>query len=136
MNRGEMDHFDVFLSHAAPDLALAQVVQQRLGDAKIVCRPSRSDAPASEYTDEHIQTVLDASRAYVAIASRSSIQAPALFVEVGAASASKLPILFLLNDLASTDLPVFFKQFPSFSLWKGFPRLIKALEKLPERVLA
>ncbi len=136
MNYGETERFDIFLSHASSDLALAQAVQQRLDEAELTYHASLSDLPAKQYAEDHIQTVLAASRAYVAIASRSSVQAPVMLLEVGGAFALELPVLFLLNDVKPADLPTFFKRYPAFPLWKGFPKFLAALRKLPERVPA
>jgi hypothetical protein len=136
MNYGEMERFDIFLSHASSDMALAQAVQQRLVEVGLTYHTSLSDLPAKEYSENHVETVLAASRAYVAIASRSSIQAPAMLLEVGGAFALELPVLFLLNDLKQADLPTFFKRYPAFPLWKGFPKFVAAVRKLPERVPA
>lgn len=136
MNVGDTDRFDIFLSHASAEGALAEAVEHQLGRVDLTVRLSACDAPAEEYTDAHVRTVLDAGRALVAIASRPSVKAPALFLEVGAASAAKLPVLLLLNDLPRENLPVFFRQFQAFPLWKGFPAFTKAIQKLPERLPA
>jgi TIR domain len=137
MNFGDgADRFDVFLSHASADRALAQIVQERLTDAGLTYHSSLSDLPARQYAEDHVQTVLAASRAYVAIASRSSVQAPAVLVEVGAAFAMDLPVIFLLNDLKPSELPAFFKRYPAFPLWKGFSKFVATVRKLPERVPA
>jgi TIR domain len=132
----DRERFDIFLSHSSADKALAQSVQQRLTEADLTYQTSLADLPAKQYAEDHVQTVLAASRAYVAIASRSSIQSPAILLEVGAAIALDLPVLFLLNDLKPGELPTFFKRFPAFALWKGFSKFLAAVHKLPERVSA
>ena len=137
--RGQMtyaeseDRFDIFLSHATADTALAQVVRERLAEAGLAYHTSLSDLPARQYSEDHVQTVLAASRAYVAIASRSSVQAPVILIEVGAAFAVDLPVLFLLNDLKSSELPKFFKRYPAFPLWKGFPKFLALFANSPTR---
>jgi hypothetical protein len=136
MSHGESERVDVFLSHSPADRVLAEAVRQRLAEAGLTCYSIISDDGGGDSLEDRLRHALDISRAYVAVVSRSFVQSPNLFVEVGAAWAADLPTFFLLSDLRPSELPAFFGRFESYRLWDGLPRLVAAIRALPERLSA
>ncbi len=119
---------DVFLCHDAEDAALAAAVEYRLNECGVSCR-----APVMIDTDKRftkqLLRALDDSRSFVVLLSKRYAQKQPVFVQVGAAWAAKVPVFLLLSDLHRSDIPEFFRRFPSFQLWTGFSQLVGELQE-------
>jgi hypothetical protein len=135
MKRAELERYDILLSHAPADAALAEAARERLVEAGLACVSAPTDTESEDYP-EQLRGVLDASRAYVALLSRASIGSKHLLLEVGAAWAIEVPVFLLLNGVRPAEVSAFLKRYPSYSLWQGLPKLIRAVRELPERLPA
>ena len=132
MSRTESNRYDVLLSYTPADAVLAEAVRERLTSAGLTCFAPLVEIEADEY-QERLPEVLEQSRSFAPILSRSSISSQRLLVEAGAAWGVDLPVFLLLNDVRPAEVSSFFERYPAFPLWKGIPKLIEAVRKLPER---
>lgn len=131
----EPEYYDVLLSYAAADAALAEAVRQQLTAEGLHVYSPFADIRPDEYEDR-LRPAFDRTRAYAAIVSRASLGSPFLLVEAAAAWALRVPGYLLLTDLRRADVTGFLERYPSYPLWKGFPKLVSALRTLPQRVPA
>jgi hypothetical protein len=136
MNRSEPDRFDVHLVFDASEAALAEAIRYRLAEHGLTCDDVPSEINPREDFGEKVRRDLELTRSYVFLMSPTLIQKQPMLAEAGAAWAAGLPAFLLRNQVRSSNYSPFFKRFPAFELWTGFPRLVKALQKLHERVPA
>jgi hypothetical protein len=136
MKRTDDEDFDVHLIYDPSEAALAEAVRYRLSESGLTCDDLPAKLANGETFDDRLDRFLDTCRSCVVLMSRVITNNQIMLAECGASWARKMPIFVLQNDVRASDYSAFFKRFPAFRLWTGFPRLVKAIRKLPERVPA
>jgi hypothetical protein len=136
MRHTEVERVDVHLVFDPSEAALAEAIQYRLAENGLTCDNIPSEVVPGEDFGDYVRRTLGSSRSYVFLMSPASVRQHTVLAEAGAAWAVTLPVFLLLNQVKPSNYSPFFKRFPMFRLWSGFPRLVKTLQKLPERVPA
>jgi hypothetical protein len=130
------DRNDVFLVHDPSEMTLAEAVGYRLSEAGLTCRLHSGEVSPGEDFGATVDEMLDTSRAVALLMSRSAATNQVVAALSAAAWARDLPVFVIRSQVRATDYSPFFKRFPSFSLWSGFPRFVKAIGRVPERASA
>jgi hypothetical protein len=130
------DRCDVYLVHDPSETALAEAIDHRLAEVGLRCRLHAGDVSPNEDFEETVHQMLDTSRSVAILLSSSAAINQVIAALAAAAWARDLPAFVLRNQVRASDYSSFFKQFPSFNLWSGFSRFVKAVGRVPERASA
>jgi hypothetical protein len=127
---------DVCLVFDPAEVALAEAVALRMADAGVtpVTRPAEV-TPGEDFAETIRQTV-GTTRAMALLMSPTAATSQVVAAFAGAAWAVELPIFVLRNNVRPSQYSPFYRRFPSFSLWSGFSRFVKAVGRAPERAPA
>jgi hypothetical protein len=104
---------DVFLSCATADLALADTVVQQLSAAGLVVRRVSELEWQQAVAADRVETVwaaLRTSSTLIVLGTRGHVRSPVLTMEVGAALASRKPIVVLVSPDVTADLPTYLQR--------------------------
>ena len=106
----------VFLSYAAHDSRIAEVVRRELLDSGFgVFDPYEANLPGAQFGDM-LRAELAESDAILVIAQQGSVLPSSVAFEVGAASAWHKPIYVVTDKLGTLDLPSFLQSHRVFPL--------------------
>ncbi|MBI4718203.1 MAG: toll/interleukin-1 receptor domain-containing protein [Planctomycetes bacterium] len=110
MTAAATDHYDVFLSYAAADAPVAEVVERKLAETGLRVFSAHNLSVGSSWADA-IRDALAESSAVVLLVTPTSLKSANLAVELGAAMAWKKQIFPLLQDVTVDQLPVYLRHY-------------------------
>jgi TIR domain len=127
MSRTHHPVYDVFLSHAAIDAAVAGMVKHRLAGAGFSVFSAGDIKAGSDFAKE-LRQALRESQALIALLTRSHLRSDWLAVEVGAAMAWNTPIYVLRDGITAEDVPAYLRHYPSGPV-AVLPEFIEAIRR-------
>jgi hypothetical protein len=136
VKRADEDRVDVRLVFDPSETALAEAVAQRLADAGLAAGLSPAEVEPGENFPATVRRAAETTRAMAFLMSPAGIANQVLHVFAGAAWANDLPMFVLRNRVRPSDYDPFFKRFPAYPLWTGFPRLVRDIDRVADRAPA
>ncbi|HEX3149084.1 MAG TPA: hypothetical protein VHR66_13470 [Gemmataceae bacterium] len=133
MKHTDGDPFDILLVFDPSETALAEVIDERIAATGLTCVKRPAKVKAGEDFGAMIRQMIGATGSIVLLISQAAMRNEIIPVFAGAAWAGKVPMFVLRNNVRLSNEWAYFKRFPVFSLWSGFPRFLKAVDQIADK---
>lgn len=107
---------DVFISHAANDLPLAEFLYRHLKEEGLSVYLASVSMPPGERWMPHIMNNLRSSKWVICLASRAACDSPWVLQEMGAAVSGNKKLVPIIWDQPAESLPGWMKQYQAVNL--------------------
>jgi hypothetical protein len=128
---------DVFISHAAADLRLAEFLHRHLTQEGLSAYLASVSMPPGEHWMPHIMDNLRGSTWVLCLASRAACASPWVMQEMGAAVAGNKRLVPIIWDQSPDSLPGWMKQYQAVDLaGRGQEEAMAAIGRVAETIKA
>jgi hypothetical protein len=127
---------DVFISHAAIDLPLAEFLHRHLATEGVSVYLASLDTKPGERWMPAIMNNLQASQWVICLASRAACESPWVMQEMGAAIRTKKKLVPVVWDQSPSELPAWMRQYQAVELGRDHQTARAAIARIAESVKA